>query len=537
MPLPENILYFGDNKDVLPQIPDESVDLVYIDPPFNSARQYNLLFKQMKGDPSPAQIMAFEDTWAWSPSLMEDFILDCEHPRLRRLVDSLYDVLGTSEMMAYVLMMSPRLLALSRKLKGSESIFLHCDPVASHYLKIVLDVIFGPENFRNEIIWQRTGAKSLATVRFPRNHDVLLSYTRTEKATWNSEALFTRYDEDNLDPKSAEKYCLKDSDGRRYQLTSLINPNNLRPNLTYEFLGVTKVWRWTRERMQQAYDRGEVVQNRPGAVPRFKRYLDDQRGRPIGDVWTDIAPVNAMGKERRGYPTQKPVALLERILSVATTEGDTVLDAFCGCGTTIAAAQRLLRRWIGIDVTYLAVREIEDRLGQDFMLEKGVDYRVEGLPADLDSARQFFELTRKDSHKQFEMWAVSLIGGQPRAKRGSDRGIDGDFLLHGPDRKPIIAPLQVKGGEHAGSGAIRDFAHVIGREKAPTGGFICLKEPSSEMRREAATLGMMEVEGRRVPRMQILPIGDILEHGATFKTPDGYTRPPSRYRMQGNLGF
>jgi adenine specific DNA methylase Mod len=251
-------------------------------------------------------------------------------------------------MIAYLAMMAPRLVELHRVLKTTGSIYLHCDPTASHYLKTLMDATFGPVNFRNEIIWQRTLAKALASRALPNNHDVILCYQKTPAAFYNASAMYQPYDEANLDPKTASKYSHRDTSGRRYQLDNLINPNPDRPNLTYEFLGVTRVWRWTKDRMQAAYDSGLVVQTAPGRVPRLKRYLDEQRGRPLSDVWTDIPPINSMAQERLGYPTQKPEALLVRILDASSNEGALVLDPFCGCGTTITAAQRLKRRWIGI---------------------------------------------------------------------------------------------------------------------------------------------------------------------------------------------
>jgi len=239
-------------------------------------------------------------------------------------------------MMAYLAMMAPRLVELRRVLKETGCVFLHCDPAASHYLKLLMDAVFGADNFRNEIIWQRTLSKGLTTRALPDNHDVILSYQKTDKGMWHPDVMCQPYDLDDLDAKTLQKYSQKDSAGRRYQLTSLLNPNPDRPNLTYEFLGITRVWRWTKDRMQAAYDAGLIVQPRPGAVPRFKRYLDEQRGKPLGDVWTDIPPLNSQAIERLGYPTQKPEALLERIIAGSSSEGDTVLDPFCGCGTTIA---------------------------------------------------------------------------------------------------------------------------------------------------------------------------------------------------------
>ena len=213
-----------------------------------------------------------------------------------------------------------------------------------------MDAVVGASQFRNEITWQRTLAKGQMTRRLPNNHAVILGYQKTMAATWNNVATLQQYDENALNNKTAAKYGIRDSDGRRYQLTALTSPSSDRPNLTYEFLGITRVWRWTKQRMQEAYDSGLVVQTRPGAVPRFKRYLDQQRGRPLADVWMDIPPINSQAKERIGYPTQKPLALLERIINASSNPGGVVLDPFCGCATACVAADRLGRKWVGIDI-------------------------------------------------------------------------------------------------------------------------------------------------------------------------------------------
>jgi adenine specific DNA methylase Mod len=331
----KNVLYYGDNLDVLQRhVKDASVNLVYLDPPFKSNQDYNVLFAEHSGERSAAQIRAFEDTWRWDLGAESAYREVVERGgKVADAMRAMRTFLGESDMMAYLAMMAPRVVELRRVLKPMGSIYLHCDPTASHYLKLLMDAVFRPEHFRNEIIWLRSLAKGLSTLRLANNHDVILAYQVSEEATWNLSAVFQEYDASALDEKTDEKYSLRDEHGRRYQLTSLINPNPDRPNLTYEFLGVTRVWRWTKERMQAAYEAGLVIQPRPGAVPRFKRYLDEQRGRPLADVWTDIPPLNSRATERLGYPTQKPEALLERIISTSSNEGDTVLDPFCGCGT------------------------------------------------------------------------------------------------------------------------------------------------------------------------------------------------------------
>lgn len=354
----------GDNLDILRRyIPDESVDLVYLDPPFQSGRDYNVLFEQHDETKSAAQIKAFEDTWSWSLEAERAYEETVESGGdLSRAVQALRQLLGPSDMLAYLCMMAPRLREMRRTLKPTGSLYLHCDPNASHYLKLVLDAVFGPQFFRNEIIWQRSTGKALQSRGLPNNHDVLLVYARSDEAYWNPDAAFIPYDRDNLPEKTAKKYCHSELDGRVYRLDNLINPNPDRPNLTYEFMGVTRVWRWTKERMHKALEDGLIVQTKPGRVPQLKRYLDEQRGLPLGDVWTDIAPVNSQASERLGYPTQKPVALLERIIASSCHKGGVVLDPFCGCGTTIEACEKLGRRWIGIDASPVAIAIARERL-------------------------------------------------------------------------------------------------------------------------------------------------------------------------------
>lgn len=503
----ENLLFYGDNLDVLRRhIKDETVDLIYLDPPFNSDQSYNVLFEAKDGTAAPAQIKAFEDTWHWDQAAAAEF--DATVQAGGDVADALVafqHLVGRNDMLAYLAMMAPRLVELHRALKPTGTLYLHCDPTASHYLKLLLDAVFRTENFRNEIIWQRTMAKALMTRRLPNNHDVLLIYGKTEESAWSEEEMFVPYDEDALDEKTDDKYSLRDPEGRRYQFTSLINPNPDRPNLTYEFLGVTRVWRWTRERMQKAYEAGIVVQPSPGAVPRLKRYLDEQRGKPFGDVWTDIPPINARAQERLGYPTQKPEALLERIIKLSTQPGDTVLDPFCGCGTTIAAAERLKRRWIGIDITHLAIGLIKHRLETAYA--GAAKYRVIGEPTTVDGAAK---LAEEDPY-QFQAWALGLVGAR-RAdqKKGADLGVDGRLYFRYSETdayKQVI--FSVKAGKlHAHY--VRDLVGVVSREQAPIGVLISFDEPTKAMRTEAASHGFFESPWGRHPRIQLRTIAELL---------------------------
>ena len=510
----ENQLYYGDNLEVLREhIKDESVDLVYLDPPFNSNRAYSLLFKEKSGDDSQAQMEAFDDTWVWSYEsealYMELMQTSGTANKVKDALEAMRRLLGDNDVLAYLVMMTARLIELRRVLKPTGSLYLHCDPTASHYLKVVLDAIFGQENFRNEIIWQRSTGKSLSTRRLPNNHDVVLVYSISDALQWFDAEAFLPYDEQELDAKTAGKYRHRDSDGRLYRLDSLINPNRNRPNLTYEFLGVTRVWRWTKQRMEQGYQEGIVVQTAPGRVPQMKRYLDEQRGRPLGDVWADIPPINSRAAERLGYPTQKPMALLERIIKLATVEGDVVLDPFCGCGTTVDAAQKLGRRWIGIDVTTLSIDLIDARLRHTYGEEIQETYDMLGIPRDLTGATALF----KRSPFEFERWVVMMLDGQPNEKQVGDKGIDGVI------RFPIDAKgnsdralISVKGGA-TNPGHVRDLVGTVQSQRAAMGIFVCMIEPTKGMIEAVNQSGTYNhpANGQPFPKVQIMTVQDLLD--------------------------
>lgn len=384
-----------------------------------------------------------------------------------------------------------RCVELAHVLKKTGSFYYHCDWHASHYVKVMLDQILGEDNFQTEIVWRRNPAKGLAFRGFARNHDTIHYYTGGDGFAWNP--VVTPYDPDNLDPKTASKYSLQDPDGRRYHLDNLTNPNPNRPNLTYEFLGVKRVWRWTKERMEAAYKAGLVIQPRPGAVPRFKRYLDEQEGRAIDDVWTDIPPLNSQAAERLGYPTQKPLALLDRILRASSNENDIVLDAFCGCGTALVAAQVLKRQWIGIDISPTACRVMAKRLRKDTGLQEdealwkvGRGFVVRDLPWSE-------EQLRKIPPFEFENWAVIALGGIPNKAQVGDMGIDGRIypVSAVPDKKTgkqtdldfmdIWYPIQVKQKDKAGRPDVDSFEAVMTRTDRTKGFFVAFAFSSDAM--------------------------------------------------------
>src|SRR5680860_117050 len=409
-----NSLFYGDNLRILrDHVQDEIVDLIYLDPPFNSNATYNVLFKSLAGEQSQAQIEAFEDSWHWNETAEHAFdgVMKSGNSAAAEMLRAMRSFLGQNDMMAYLAMMAVRLLELHRVLKPTGSLYLHCDSTASHYLKVLLDAVFEPRNFRNEIIWKRSKPKSLGSINFPTCTDTILRFSKSAKATFHQP--YEEHDPDYVE--SAYKY---EDEGGVYRLLPLLNPNDNRPNLTYEFLGVTRVWRWTKERMQKAYEEGLVVQLKPGAVPQYKKYLHDSKGRTVTNCWTDIR--QAAGNESLGYPTQKPLALLDRIIMASSNEGDLVLDPFCGCGTTVHSAQRLNRRWIGIDLTHLAIRLIRRRLIDAF---PQAQFEVHGVPKDVGGARA---LAEADKH-EFELWALSMLEAQPYkgGRKGADRGVDG----------------------------------------------------------------------------------------------------------------
>jgi len=532
----KNRMYYGDNLEILRNreyFPDECVDLIYLDPPFNSNRNYNVLFKSESGADSEAQITAFEDTWHWGETAEDTYrdLITFAPEKVSTAIEALLNLIDRNQMMAYLVMMTARLVELRRVLKPTGSLYLHCDPTASHYLKIVLDAIFGTENFRNEIIWKRHYAHSDdaqgKVLHMGRIHDVILFYTKAELATRNS--VYMPYDEEYI----RSTYNNVDEDGRRYALTSITGPGGAsKGNPQYEVMGVTRYWRYTKENMKRLIEDGRVVQTKPGNVPRYKRYLDEMPGTALQDVWFDIKRLSSQAKERLGYPTQKPEALLERIIRASSNEGDVVLDPFCGCGTAIAAAHKLGRKWIGIDITHLSIALQKYRLQDMFELISGRDYEVIGEPTTVDAARELAQDSANEGRYQFEWWALSLVGAKPvggqagsrRGKKGSDKGIDGVINFFEQDDKGKSKPkkviVQVKSGA-VKSGDIRDLKGTVEREKAAIGVFITLELPTGAMLKEALAAGYYESDfwNRTYRKLQILSIRDLLGG-------DGVDMPP-----------
>ena len=538
-----NQLYFGDNLDVLREhIADESVDLIYLDPPFNSNATYNVLFRERSGEESAAQITAFEDTWHWNLESERTYreVVTQGPEKLGQLLQSMRDLLGQSDMMAYLTMMAPRLAELHNVLKSTGSIYLHCDPTSSHYLRLLMDAVFGIENFRTEIAWKRTSAHSdtrQGRRQHGRIHDSLLFYSKGDEFTWNP--VYTPYDQEYMERSYRH---VEPETGRRYVLDNITGPGGAtKGNPQYEVMGVTRHWRYSRERMQELIDEGRIVQARPGAVPRYKRYLDEMPGVSLQDFWSDIGPIGSRAKERLGYPTQKPEALLERIISSSSSEGDLVLDPFCGCGTAVAVSERLKRRWVGIDVTHVAISLMRHRLSNSFGADLS-DYTVMGLPQDVESARALATESEHDGRYQFEYWALGLIEARPagNGKKGADAGIDGyiNFFDDGSGKAKRII-VQVKSG-NVNRGQVATLKGDMEREKAEIGIFITLRPPTEPMLQEALSAGLYtpaSLPNDSYPRVQILTIEQLLE-GAQAEYPryaasDTFKRAPRQLREEG----
>jgi site-specific DNA-methyltransferase (adenine-specific) len=499
-----NRLYYGDNLDVLREhIASESVDLIYLDPPFNSNANYNILFKSPAGKAADSQIEAFEDTWHWNDKAEAAFhdVMTSGNTDVAELLRAMRGFLKENDMMAYLAMMAVRLIELHRVLKPTGSLYLHCDPTASHYLKLLLDGVFGA-GYVNEIIWKRYGAHNdvgQGSKHYGRVHDTVFFYSKSADRKWRQ--LFMP-----LDPEYVKStYRLDDGDGRLYTTTPLTGPGGAeKGNPVFEWNGHTRAWRYNKETMQRLHDEGKLHYSKTGYV-RQKLYLEDSRGVPVQTIWNDISSLVGSNKERLGYPTQKPLALLERIIDASSNEGDVVLDPFCGCGTAVDAAQKLGRQWIGIDVTHLSIGLIERRMKDRY--GESLDYQVVGTPNDLDSA---LKLAADEPH-QFQYWITQVVDGQPYqgGRKGMDRGIDGYLYFTGHNRATEAAIISVKAGKNVGVAMVRDLKGVIEREKAPIGIFICAVSPTREMDKEAAAAGVYEgVDGRTYPRLQIYTLAE-----------------------------
>jgi DNA modification methylase len=495
---------------------DETVDLVYLDPPFNSNQDYNVLFKERDGSRAAAQIQAFEDTWRWdqgSAMAYEDLI-ETGPENVARALRAFRALLGENDMMAYLSMMAPRLVELHRVLKSSGSLYLHCDPTASHYLKLLLDSVFGPQHFLNEIVWKRTSAHSSAK-RYGPVHDTLLFYSKSNAYFW--EPVYGPYDPEYI----TTFYNHVDPSGRRWKRSDLTGAGvrHGETGLPWRGIDVTakgRHWAHPPAVLDDLDARGLIHWPKAhSGVPRLKQFLDDALGIPLQDVWLDPRPLHNLAAERLGYPTQKPEALLERLIRASCPDGGLVLDPFCGCGTTVAAAENLSRNWIGIDITFRAINLIRGRL--DKAHGTSARYSIFGLPATVEEAR---EKAAQDRH-QFQWWVLDLVGVRERRTKGADRGIDGRLFFHDEPGKGKTKQIifSVKSG-HVSVKDIRELSDVVRREQAQIGVFLTLESPTKNMRLEAASACIYKSPwGYQYPRIQILTVADLFK-GRTVSYPD-----------------
>ncbi len=502
-----NTLFYGDNLAILREhIADASVDLVYLDPPFNSNATYNVLFKAPGGESSQAQIEAFDDTWHWNTSGAErafDEVMQSGNSDAAEMLRAMRSFLRENDMMAYLTMMAVRLIELHRVLKPTGSLYLHCDPTASHYLKILLDAVFGKEGYRNEIVWKRTNAHNVRTRQFPRYHDTLLFYSKSEAFCFNEQ--YQPYSDAQLGRYRA------DEKGRLFKAENLTMVSST-PSRNFEWRGArppdNRGWGASRDQLERWWQEGRILVKRDG-TPRLdglKVYFEDMKGKAVGSIWDDVDRVGNTSGERLGYPTQKPLALLERIISASSNVGDLVLDPFCGCGTTVHAAQKLNRKWIGIDITHLAIHLIQRRLKDAF---PKIAFDIQGVPKDLSGARA---LAAQDKY-EFQKWALAMIDAQPYkgGKKGGDGGVDG-FLYIKPDgKKTEKVIVSVKGGQSLNPAMVKDLIVTVDQEGAKMGVFLTLEPPTKGMVTQAAAAGFYKTEYGQFAKIQIVTVEDLFK--------------------------
>ncbi len=548
-----NWLYYGDNLEVLKGFKSDSVDLVYLDPPFKSDADYNVLFNAKDLKPDEAQMMVFKDTWTWEgeANLAYAEIQDLPNPDLVSLVNALHQALGGSPMMAYLAMMALRLHYIRNVMKPEAAVYLHCDPTASAYLKVILDAIFAPQNYLNEIIWRRTGSHNSAK-RFGPIHDVIHFYRKSNK--YKHRSIFRPYAKGHV----AGYFKKSDKNGKYW--TNSLHGAGLRhgesgkPWKGYDPTAAGRHWAVPSDLVEMlgidsdlpqhekldalaAMDVIDFPAKSSGSLPTYRQYLDRSPGLPIQDIWAyqpytrgvlynspeaideDVRWLQAQGDdERLGYPTQKPLGLLKRILEASSKKGDVVLDPFCGCGTTIEAAQILGRQWIGIDISPFAIQLIRKSRIPSLQVDK--DFKIDGLPTTLDGAKML--ATQDKIKKAFEIWCVSTLDGYPNEKKGADKGIDGriKFRPEGMKGQAKYAIVSVKGGKLKPDD-IRSLIAVADREKATSlgfGVFVCLEEPTQKMKAEANSVPIITVASVKYPAIQIITVEEML-HGKRPKLP------------------
>lgn len=523
MPAPPrmNRLFYGDNLTIMKDMPSNSVDLIYLDPPFNSQRTYNLIYKQLTGLPVPEQEEAFCDAWMMDPEKeetartmsvgLQQYGVDDD---VVQFWNAWIKALRKTEprLLAYLIYMTFRLFEMRRILKPTGSIYLHCDPAASHYIKVMMDAVFNHTNFQNEIIWKRTSAHSSAKRCGP-VHDTLLFYTKTDHYTWNAQ--YMPYDQTYLD----EFYTHVDGKGRRWRRSDLTGAGTRKGETGKPWRGIDvtakgRHWAYPPSQLEIMDKAGKIHwPAKAGGMPMLRRFVDDGPGVPLQDVWNDVRPIHNLGAERLGYPTQKPLPLLDRIIRASSNPGDVVFDPFCGCGTAVYAAHLNNRRWIGCDIAILSVRIVRDVLAKRYGLLEGEHYQIDGVPLSVEAAADLFAR----DERQFQHWVVELAGGFCNNKYTGDQGIDGRIYFETKTglRNMVIS---VKGGEHLTPAFVRELRGVLERDETEMAGFICLHKATKGMNDEASKAGMFTYEGTRYPRLQIRTVEDLLA-GRMFDTP------------------
>jgi DNA modification methylase len=534
----KNTLFYGDNLTIMQEkMGKHAVDLIYLDPPFKSDTNYNLLYRNLTGKPVPEQVEAFFDTWELDaekleiakhmPVLMREYGVPHYYVEFWRLwMTALRET--QPELLAYLIFMVQRLLHMKSILRPTGSIYLHCDPAASHYIKVMMDAIFDHKNFRNEIVWKRTGSHG-GSKRWGPVHDTILFYTMSDEYTWNR--TFQKYDPDYI----REFYKFKDDKGH-YQLVSLTGAGRRTGDSGKPWRGVDPTdtgrhWAVPMRALQAAYpgkelsglstqekldlleEAGLIYWPERGSVPRHKRYSDENPGVPLQDIVTDIGPISAHSEERLGYPTQKPIALLDRIIQASSNPGNVVFDPFCGCGTTIYSAVKNNRQWIGCDIAILSVQLVRDRLKEHYRLVEDVHFEVDGIPSSVAAAEHLF----KRDPFQFQHWFVERVGGFPMQKKVADKGIDGRLYFETKEGLRDLV-ISVKGGNLRPTD-VRDLRGVLEREGSAMAALLSLKAPSKAMREEAAKAGMYKYGDTDYPRIQMLTVFDVVEEKRGLLTP------------------
>ena len=503
----KNQLYFGDNLDILKQLhaehPHGFIDLIYIDPPFNSKRNYNVLFESIDLKDSTAQKEAFADTWtnvSYMDMLNELSDLDISLYNFLRNLDNTTISKGA---ISYLVTMAIRLWYMHKLLKDTGSFYLHCDPTMSHYLKVLCDLIFGEKNFRNEITWERTSAHSDNSA-YASISDVILFFSKTQEFIFNT--VFIPYSKEYIQ----KYYTHNDKVKGRYLDRDLTAGGLSGGGYNYEWKGVTKTWRCPKLTMER-YEAEDKLFYTSKGTPRLKQYLNEMPGVPISNMWYDIPPINSQASERLGYPTQKPEALLERIIQASSNEGSVIADFFCGCGTTVAVAQKLKRKWLGVDISHLAVKLISRRLGESYGDEILKTFEIHGFPKDIDSARELANNV-KGGRLEFEDWIIEVLLHGITNERRNEMGFDGyrTFSIY---EKKYIVMMEVKSG-NASPTQVNHFIKTVEDKKGAIGIFICFKEQiTRNMEVIAKKEGQFSDEfgNAYCDKIQIISVEDLLE--------------------------